>query len=261
MITIVEHQSQVHFDMAFRILRYIVMVLTDYEEEQEQLNPGITGTKDFRYPPILPIVYYEGTAEWTAVRNFRERVALNELLGDFIPDFQYILVPLTSYSSEELIEKQDELSLIFLINKFRSSADFKQLREIPEEYFEQLKQNTPEYLLNLIGKIIAVLLYRLNVPRREVEDFTDRIRRKEFDMLFDSFEFYDVQETRRISRAEGKAEGKAEDILYFLQEHGAVSEELKERIMTTTDLPLLRSWLKLAICVESVEEFCSRAGL
>ena len=27
-------------------------------------------------------------------------------------------------------------------------------------------------------------------------------------MLFDSFEAYDVQETRRISKAEGKAEGE-----------------------------------------------------
>ncbi len=27
-------------------------------------------------------------------------------------------------------------------------------------------------------------------------------------MLFDSFEAYDVQETRRVSRAEGKAEGE-----------------------------------------------------
>lgn len=31
-------------------------------------------------------------------------------------------------------------------------------------------------------------------------------------MLFDSFETYDVQETRKISRAEGKAEGKADII-------------------------------------------------
>ena len=31
-------------------------------------------------------------------------------------------------------------------------------------------------------------------------------------MLFDSFEAYDVQETRRVSKEEGKAEGKAENL-------------------------------------------------
>ena len=40
LIAIVEHQSKVHYDMAFKLLRYIVMVLTDYESEQEKKKPG-----------------------------------------------------------------------------------------------------------------------------------------------------------------------------------------------------------------------------
>ena len=44
------------------------------------------------------------------------------------------------------------------------------------------------------------------MPRKEVESFTDLITRRDFDMLFDSFEAYDVQETRRISREEGRME-------------------------------------------------------
>ncbi len=36
LIAIVEHQSKVHYDMAFKLLRYMVMVLTDYEREQEK---------------------------------------------------------------------------------------------------------------------------------------------------------------------------------------------------------------------------------
>lgn len=137
-------------------------------------------------------------------RNFKERVYLSDALGKYIPDFEYLVVPLSSYTNEELIEKQDELSLIFLINKLRSSEEFKNLKAIPKEYFDNLGEATPEYLLKLIGKIIAVLLYRMNVPRKEVEEFTDQITRREFEMLFDSFEAYDVQETRRISKEEGK---------------------------------------------------------
>ena len=93
-----------------------------------------------------------------------------------------------------------------LINKLRKSEDFKSLQGISAEYFDELSDKTPEYLLELISKIIAVFLYRLNVPRKEVEQFTDQIKGGEFQMLFDSFEAYDVQETRRISRAEGARE-------------------------------------------------------
>ena len=261
LIAIVEHQSEVCYDMAFRLLRYIVMVLTDYESEQEKRSPGITRTKEFRYPPILPIVYYEGTGRWTAAQNFRDRVYLNDILGQYIPDFQYIVVPVASYTNEELIEKKDELSLIMLINKLRNSADFKRLKEIPEEYFEELSEKTPQYLLELIGKIIAVFLYRLNVPRPEVERFTDQIKGGDFQMLFDSFEAYDVQETRRISRAEGKAEGKAEDILKLLSELGAVPKDIQDAVMETQDLEALKDWLKTAAKAGSIEEFRAKTGL
>lgn len=265
LIAIVEHQSSVHFDMCFRLLRYIVMVLNDYAAEQERLHKGITKTKDFKYPPIIPIVYYEGTETWTAACNFKDRVYLSDVLEKYIPDFEYLVVPLTSYSNEELIAKKDELSLVMLINKLRNSADFKNLRDIPPEYFKHLEQNTPEYLLQLISKIVAVFLYRLNVPRQEVEQFTDQIKRREFDMLFDSFEAYDVQETRRISKEEGvalgKAKGKAESILEILRALGNVPEDLENRILKETDLALLKKWLLLAIHAGTLQEFQSKAGI
>ena len=144
-----------------------------------------------------------------------------------------------------------------LINKLRNSGDFKTLKEIPAEYFEELSEKTPQYLLELIGKIIAVFLYRLNVPRREVEQFTDQIKGGEFQMLFDSFEAYDVQETRRIS----KAEGKAEDILELLSELGTAPEELCRTIQETTDLEKLKSWLKLAAKAENIGQFREKAGI
>lgn len=234
MITIIEHQSKIYYDMSFKIMRYIVMVLTDYETEQEKLNPGITKTKDFKYPPILPIVYYEGSQKWNAVRNFKDRTYLSDALGKYIPDFEYLVVPLSDYSNAELIEKKDELSLIMLVNK---------------------------------------LLYRLNVPRKEVENFTDQIERREFAMLFDSFEAYDVQETRRISKAEGiaigreegKTEGitigKAEDILELLSDIGTIPEVLQKRIQEETDLDTLKKWLKIAAKAECMEDFRKKAEI
>ena len=59
-ITLIEHQSRVDHNMSFRVLRYIVQVLTDYEKEMEEAQEGITKRKGFRYPPILPIVFYDG---------------------------------------------------------------------------------------------------------------------------------------------------------------------------------------------------------
>ena len=82
-------------------------------------------------------------------------------------------------------------------------------------------------------------------------------------MLFENFEAYDVQETRRISRAEGKVEGRAESILELLEEIGPVTADVKEQIMQEKDPERLRMWLKAAARAEAVEQFTAdnlRAG-
>ena len=89
LIALIEHQSENDFDMSFRILRYIVFIWTDYAAQQEKLHKGITKSKAFLYPPILPVVYYEGTNTWSAPLNFKDRVFLNNVLGDYIPSFHY----------------------------------------------------------------------------------------------------------------------------------------------------------------------------
>lgn len=180
--------------------------------------------------------------------------------------------------NQELIDKQDELSLIMLIDKLRSSAEFHKLKEIPEEYLENISQNSPESLLKLISKIIAAFLHRLNVPQDEIGEFTDQIERRDFTMLFENFEAYDVQAERKKARelgmAEGLAEGHAtglaegrvagllagrsESILDVLEDLGPVSSEIREQILSEKDLDTLKVWNKGAAKVESVDEFVEK---
>ena len=74
-------------------------------------------------------------------------------------------------------------------------------------------------------------------------------------MFFDHFEYYDVQATRRKSKAEGKAEGKAEAILSILEDLGRVPDNLRTRILEEQDLDLLTTWVKGDARAASVEEF------
>ncbi|MDD6811021.1 MAG: Rpn family recombination-promoting nuclease/putative transposase [Lachnospiraceae bacterium] len=60
-ISLIEHKTQVDYNVSMQLLRYMVYIWEDYEKEMEKTHKGISKTKDFRYPPILPIVYYEGT--------------------------------------------------------------------------------------------------------------------------------------------------------------------------------------------------------
>lgn len=142
-----------------------------------------------------------------------------------------------------------------LIDKLRSAADFQGLKEIPREYFEELAKNASEAVLELISKIISLLLFRLNVPKAEVADFTDHIQRRDFTMLFEHFEAYDVQATRAKSKAEGLAEGRASAIIELLEELGTVPDDIRDKIMKETDLDILKKWNKAAARADSIAQF------
>ena len=60
-------------------------------------------------------------------------------------------------------------------------------------------------------------------------------------------------------RAEGKAEGKAESVLDILAESGPVPEKLCTRILSETDLAVIKGWLRLAAVCDSVEQFAEKA--
>lgn len=62
-------------------------------------------------------------------------------------------------------------------------------------------------------------------------------------------------EEKVIERQEGKAEGKAEDILDLLMELGNVSDSIRNCIMSQKDLKILKEWHKQAARAESVEAF------
>lgn len=101
------------------------------------------------------------------------------------------------------------------------------------------------------------MLLRMNVPKEEVADFTDRVERRDFTMLFENFETYDVQETRRISKEEGRAEGKAEFILELLEDIGTVPEDVRTRILKEKNTDILSQWHRAAARAESAEQFAA----
>ena len=204
LISLIEHKSRVDYNVIMQLLRYMVFIWIDYEREikKQTGNKDIARSKNFRYPPILPIVYYEDSGRWTADMHFAARIMLNDVFKPFIPQFTYKLIQLNSYTKSELIEKQDELSLVMLINKLQDASEFKDL-DLPEDYLKDLSANTPDEVLEIISKVITVMLRKLNLEENEILDFTDQVRERKMGELFENFRGYDVPAVRRESEAKG----------------------------------------------------------
>ena len=204
-ITIIEHESAVNYRASFKMLLYIVLVLDNYEKEVNKKGK-VTQAKDFKYPPILPIVFYDGTDEWTAEKNFLYRTEMSEIFEKYIPKFEYELVSLKDYSFEDLAEFGDTISLFMMIDKLKTAEAFAEMGKLREEYGDKLNSlNVPPHLKELLVRLITLLLSKIDISQDEIEEFVEKIdERGMSEMLL--IENYSVRETRQQARAEAMAE-------------------------------------------------------
>lgn len=207
-ISLIEHKTKVDYNVTMQLLRYMVYIWEDYEKEMEKQKKGISKTKGFRYPPILPIVYYEGTGKWTASCNIQDRILFHKAFEPFTPKFFFKLIQLNSYSVNQLINKNDELSLLMLINRLQSSTAFRNM-DLPEDYVKNLPENSTDELLDIIARITATMLRHLNLPEDEVEEFTGQVKERKMAELFENFKDIDLPAARKKAKAQGWAEGWA----------------------------------------------------
>jgi hypothetical protein len=205
-IAVVEHESQVNFRASFKMFQYICLVLDAYEKEEDARRRGISRTKDFRYPPVLPVVFYDGRQKWTALRNFREKTNLYEAFAKYIPSFEYELVDLSTYRIEDITQFKDALSFIMLIDRLRDRAGLKLLEKLPSDYFTGLK--IPQNLYKLLEDVTTVLLSRLEVPAEEIAGITDFIEKRDYQMMFDSL-VESVKKDKRLAVRRARTELRA----------------------------------------------------
>ena len=207
LISLVEHKSQVDYNVPMQILRYMVCIWNEYGREMMSLEKGNVKNKSFRYPPILPIVYYEGSEDWTADMHLKDRIMMNEFFGSYIPDFTYKLVRNHDYSNEELLRNEDEMSLLMMLGKAQTPEDIQRLLNTERAQVQTIINKAPEHILELIASTVWSLCMKMNVSQDEAKQCVRKVRERQMGYWFENMEKMDIQAERR-NTAEARAELK-----------------------------------------------------
>lgn len=190
LISLIEHKTKVEYNICMQIFRYMVYIWESYEKEMEKQREGISKLKEFLYPPILPIVYYEGVDRWTAPMNFKDRVDRSDIFGEYIPDFKYYLMPIRKYTNKELMEMQDAISLIMMFNKLQTKEDVGRfLDEITVDVMQTILRYTPPHIVGLVADIYLMFQLKAEIPPEEAEANAGKLREKKVAQLFENANF------------------------------------------------------------------------
>lgn len=242
LVSLTEHKSRVDYDVSMQLLKYMLCIWLDYSREMEQKKEGISDRKSFRYPLIVPIVYYEGKAPWTADRRFQARIDCGELLfHDWVPDFTYEVVRLHDYSNEELLARGDEISLIMLFNKIQDTVDLSEFLKLPQDKLDDMVKDTPETIMDIIVSVMESLCVKIGATEKEIQECVAKVRERRMGYLFENIEKMDIQAERR-NTAEARLEAqKAREELKRAQEEFKIIEKNAQTLKKDMEEEKLRS--------------------
>ena len=203
-VSLIDHKSLVDYDVSMQLLRYMMCIWTEYRREMETLQKGCTGQKGFRYPVIIPIVYYEGKPEWTAGLHLRDRIGSGSEGQQWIPDFRYELVRVHDYSNQELLGRGDEMSLVMLINKIQDTEDLERFLRIPADKLDRILRDSPEHVVNVLVSVMESLCFKIDASEEERTQCVQKVRRRKMGYLFENMEKISIQEERRKTEEQRK---------------------------------------------------------
>ncbi len=225
-VSLIEHKSLVDYDVPMQLLRYMVCIWTEYRREKEAEKEGSTRRKGFRYPIIMPVVYYEGKAKWTADLHLRNRIGDSLRRPEWIPDFRYEVIRIHDYSNRELLNREDEMSLIMLINKIQDTEDLERFIRIPADELDRIVRDSPEHVLNVLVSVMESLCFKIDASAEERSQCVRKVRNRKMGYLFENMEKISIQELRKKTAEEQK---RAEEQQKRAEEQQKRAEEQQKR--------------------------------
>ena len=158
---LLEFQSTVDYLMSFRLLRYIV----DFYSSLLKSSPDLK-----RFPPVFPLVLYNGEGQWTASLSFSELV---EKAGSsrYIPAFTYYKVAVNEIPREELVNIKNLVSTLFLIETLNPedlASTISRLVSILEKEQSELIKEITRWLYQILGNRAPELITEATAQLTEV---------------------------------------------------------------------------------------------
>jgi len=250
-----ELQSTVDYTMNFRILMYVVNSLLRYFLNTDK---DIRERKDFRLPAMVPIVFYNGEQPWTVVKNLQEYQMCGELFGNYVLNQEYYLVDLSEIEEEDILSTNQVIDNIMYCDKFRSSEQLIEILQRAHDRMRGLSSQEQEEFAGWVSHILLTICDDKESVAREVSSWN---RNGESDMPIEYNIVRVFKQEKEEARAEGRVEGRAQDIIELLEARGHVSEELKAEIMAITDIDKLSKLFSLAVTSQTPEEFVKQKNL
>ena len=214
---LIEHQSTVDVTMGFRVLFYMVQI---WDFQRRGWESDSVPKSEWRFRPILPIVFYTGGQSWRAPLTLDAMMDLPDALSRFVPTFDTLFLGVKETAEADLTQSDHPLGwLLTVLQKEDASKTAISCALI--EALSHLNALGEAYTPQRQGAILYLLLLILH--RRPVEEHEELRRvvdqhiehssdREEMAVMAQTMAEHLVEQGIERGKAEGIEQGKAEGI-------------------------------------------------
>ena len=228
---IIEHKSYPESDSLVQVVGYCAV---KYEEDMRDHG---------ELRPVIPVILYHGRQRWNLPFNFGDYFDVPEEYKKYMVQFEYVLVDLSEIGDEELLRKLEEnarlyASLYALKNIFSELSKFKVL------------------LLRLIDVDRETIGFIIDYVVRAREGSKEEMEKMLKEVSMPTIAEQWIQEGFHQGMQQGLLLEAQEMVLEALEERfGIVSKSIAQKIKQIDSREVVKSLFRLAMRIDSLEEF------
>ncbi len=251
---LIEHQSTVDPIMGFRVLFYM-MQIWDFQRREWESNK--VPKSQWRFRPILPIVYYTGEQRWNNPLTLDAIMDMPDVLARFVPKFDTLFLSVNETDVADLTKTEHPLLGWLLTVLQQENADEETLIDAMLKTFSYFDTLGEEYAPQRRKAMIYLILFILHRrPPDEHKNLITLIDQRTHDMEVEKMAQSIIEITKEEGREEGIEEAKREDIIKLLQiKFDNVPESITKKINGIQNLSRLNSLFEKAATIDTLDDF------
>ena len=249
---LIEHQSTIDTTMGFRMLFYMAQIW-DFQRREWESNK--VPKSQWRFRPIVPIVFYTGEQTWRTPLVLSEQMNLPAMLSEFIPTFNTLFLSVKDADAADLTKTDHPLGWLLTVLQ-KEHANKEDIRAALMEAVAHIDtldaEETQQWQRAIFYLYLLILHRRPSVEHDELKTLVhqhiqETSRREETKVMAQTMAQYLIEQ--------GETQAKRDAVLKLLRlRFDLVPESLINKISTTPSLSQLDTLFERVATAKTLDD-------
>ena len=253
---LIEQQSKPRWEMGFRMLFYMTQIWD--RQRRGWLDEKVPETQ-WRFRPILPILFYTGKASWKPPLTITALMDLPKALEQFVPQHNTLFLNLKTTDPDELVAEGHPFGWVLRViqKEYADKEEFVEALKLAVSNLDKLPEEERNQWAKLMYYLVLLILHRRDAEEQPSllsvvsETVKDHQRREEVSKMGRTA----AQALMEEGELRGALRASREALLKFMQARFShVPNAVEQKILQIRDMDKLSTLIERAARANSINE-------